>query len=301
MARGASDEKTQFTDSQLVRNPGLAIEQLFSVRGKVALITGGTRGIGLMIAKAYVENGAKVYISARKADVCDRVAADLTRLGLCTCVSLPADLTSDKACRDLASKIGETEEKLNILVNNAGATWGSSFDEFPDHAWNKIMTLNVASIFNLSRACFPLLKRGSGGSMDPSNVINIGSVSGHPSESVFDNAPSYSASKAVVAQVSRFWAAKFCRDGVNVNCVQPAVFPSKMTSDYQLKSEGSQEMTKLMHSMGRYGHENDMAGLVLFLSSRASAFVTAETICLDGGMAHITGADKLPLGVSAKL
>jgi len=210
-------------------------------------------------------------------------------------------LTSDSACRKLASELAEKEECLHILVNNAGATWGSSFDDFPDHAWNKIMTLNVASVFNLSRACFSLLKKGSGGNMNPSHIINIGSVAGQPEGNVFDNAFSYAASKAAVAQVSRTLAAKFCRDGINVNCIQPAVFPSKMTYDYQLKSEEGDKRTQHMHPVGRYGHENDMAGLAIFLSTRASAFVTGETICLDGGVSYIRGADKLAAGVSSKL
>merc|ERR1711920_669843 len=173
--------------------------------------------------------------------------------------------------------------------------------EFPEHAWATILNLNVTSIFNLTRACAPLLIRGSGGNMEPSHVINIGSVAGHPHCHVFDNAPSYAASKAAVAQVSRFLAAKLVRDGVVVNCIQPNIFPSKMTLDYQLKNNKSKEATRLWHPVGRYGHENDMAGMALFLSSKASAFVTGETVCLDGGSTYISGADRLPLGASAKL
>jgi len=296
-----AEDKAQFKDSAVVANPTLKVDELFSVRGKVALVTGGSRGIGLMIAKAYVQNGAKVYISARKKEVCERVAAELTKLGPGSCHSLPADLVSDEACRALVATLSQKEDKLHILVNNAGATWGGSFDEFPDSAWNKIMTLNVSSIWNLTRACFTLLKNGSGGSMNPSHVINIGSVAGHPAVSVFDNAPSYAASKAACAQVSRMLAGKFCRDGINVNCIQPAVFPSKMTYDYQLKSDKTQEQAKQTHPVGRWGHENDMAGLAMFLSTRASAFVTGETICNDGGQAHIRGAEMLPAGMSAKL
>jgi len=296
-----ADDEAQFKESTVIANPVLKVEELFSVKGKVALVTGGSRGIGLMISKAYVQNGAKVFISARKKDVCDRVAAELTKLGPGTCTSLPADLNSDEACRALVAELAKQEDKLDILVNNAGATWGGTFDEFPDKAWNKIMTLNVTSIWNLTRACFPLLKKASGGNMNPSHVINIGSVAGEPSANVFDNAPSYAASKAACAQVSRMLAAKFCKDGINVNCIQPAVFPSKMTFDYQLKSEQGQEQARKTHPVGRWGHENDMAGLALFLSTRASAFVTAETICCDGGLAHIRGAEMLPAGASAKL
>jgi len=284
----------QFKDSQVVANPMLSISELFSVSGKVAMVTGGSRGIGLMIAKALVQNGARVYISARKANVCDRVAAELTKLGPGTCVSLPADLVSDKACVDLAAKLAEKEQKLHILVNNAGATWGGTFEDFPEAAWGKVMTLNVTSVFQLTRACYNMLKKGSGGNMDPAHVITIGSVAGEPVANVFDNAPSYHASKAAASQVTRWLAAKFCRDGIVANCIQPAVFPSKMTYDYQLKSKRGDETSANSHPVGRYGHENDMAGLAIFLSSRASAFVTGETISLDGGMVHVSGAQTLP-------
>lgn len=274
----------------VVRNPDIVVNTLFDVRGKVALVTGGSRGIGLMIAKAYVTNGAKVYISARKADVCNRVAAELTRMGPGTCISLPADLDSDDACRALASEISRLEDRLHILVNNAGATWGAPFDTFPDKAWNKIMTLNVSSVFNLTRACFPLLAKASRGSMDPSHVVNIGSIAGHPHcASVFENSPSYVASKAAVAQLSRLLASKFCKDGINVNCIAPAVFPSQISAPL-MKDKSAEDATKNLHPVGRCGHENDMAGLVLFLSTRASAFITGETICLDGGTTHITGS-----------
>jgi len=294
MANPRETTMAQFRDSQVVHNPILAVSELFGVSGKVALVTGGSRGIGLMIAKALVQNGARVYISARKANVCDRVAAELSQLGPGSCVSLPADLVSDKACVALAAQLAEKEEKLHILVNNAGATWGGSFEDFPEAAWGKIMTLNVASVFNLTRACYAMLKKGSGGNMDPAHVITIGSVAGEPNANVFDNAPSYHASKAAASQVTRWLAAKFCREGIVANCIQPAVFPSKMTYDYQLKSDKGDEMSARSHPVGRYGHENDMAGLALFLSSRASAFVTGETISLDGGMAHVQGAQMLP-------
>jgi len=288
--------KSQFLESEVVRNPTLAIGELFSVKDKVALVTGGSRGIGLMIAKGLVENGATVYISARKADVCDKVAAELMRMGPGKCYSLAGDeLNSDKACRSLGAKLAEREQKLHILVNNAGTTWGGTFEDFPDSAWSKLMALNVASIFNLTRACYPMLKKGTGGSMDPSHVINIGSVAGHPKASPFDNAPSYHASKAAAAQVTRWLAARFCREGICVNCIQPAVFPSKMTYDYQLKTEKGDEMSMRMHPVGRYGNESDMAGLAIFLSSRASAFITGSAISCDGGTAHIEGAERLPL------
>lgn len=287
-----SEIAAQFKDSEVVDNPTLVVSDLFSVKDKVALVTGGSRGIGLMIAKGLVKNGARVYISARKSKVCDRVAEELSRLGPGKCISLSGDeLNTDEACRKLAGRLAEKEDKLHILVNNAGATWGYQKDmnDFPDSAWNKVMSVNVASIFNLTRACHPMLLKGSGGNMEPSHVINIGSVAGHTNSNIFDNAPSYAASKAAVANLTRWLAAKFCKEGINVNCIQPAVFPSKMTFDFQLKSERSEDAAAASHPVGRYGHENDMVGLALFLSSRASAFVTASAIDCDGGVAHITG------------
>eukprot|EP00746_Dinoflagellata_sp_MGD_P053087 gnl/MRDRNA2_/MRDRNA2_23424_c0_seq1.p1 gnl/MRDRNA2_/MRDRNA2_23424_c0~~gnl/MRDRNA2_/MRDRNA2_23424_c0_seq1.p1 ORF type:complete len:262 (+),score=62.53 gnl/MRDRNA2_/MRDRNA2_23424_c0_seq1:26-787(+) len=248
-----------------------------------------------MAAQALVENGATVYINARKADVCERVAAELTALGPGKCFALPADLTFDQKCVDLAKRLSEKESKLHVLVNNAGATWGApSMEEFPENGWTKVMALNVYSIFNLTRACVPLLKAASGGNLDPSHVINIGSVAGVMA-SALDNAPSYMVSKAGVAHVTRWLAGNLCRQGICVNNIQPAVFPSKMTFDYQLRDEKAAEATVRVHPVGRYGDELDMAGMILYLSSRASAFVTGESICLDGGMANIRDADKLPL------
>mmetsp|Transcript_50724 Transcript_50724/g.147692 ORF Transcript_50724/g.147692 Transcript_50724/m.147692 type:complete len:300 (+) Transcript_50724:111-1010(+) len=295
------ESRAQFRDSKVVGNPALPIGTLFSVAGRVALVTGGSRGIGLMIAKALVQNGAKVYITARSGAVCDRVAAELTKLGPGSCVSLPGDVTSEEACRAVAATIAKNDGQLHILVNNAGIVSFAAYDEFPTSAWAKEMGVNVTSIFALTRACTPLLVAGSGGNMNPTHVINVGSANGHPVGNVFDRSPAYTASKAAVAQLTRWFAAKLCRDGVCVNCIEPAVFPSKMAFDHHLVSEEATDAVRLNHPMGRIGHENDMAGIVLFLASRASAFVTGECIGVDGGMANLRGAERLPLGTSAKL
>ena len=129
---------------------------LFSVKNKVALVTGGTRGIGLMIARGYVEAGAKVYVSSRKQDVCDRVAAELSRIG--TCVSVPGDCSTQAGCEALAAAVAAHESRLDILVNNAGANWGAPLAEYPDAAWDKVLALNVKAIFHLTRACLPMLR-----------------------------------------------------------------------------------------------------------------------------------------------
>eukprot|EP00747_Dinoflagellata_sp_TGD_P023434 gnl/TRDRNA2_/TRDRNA2_129804_c0_seq1.p1 gnl/TRDRNA2_/TRDRNA2_129804_c0~~gnl/TRDRNA2_/TRDRNA2_129804_c0_seq1.p1 ORF type:complete len:315 (-),score=65.52 gnl/TRDRNA2_/TRDRNA2_129804_c0_seq1:100-996(-) len=293
MAGDKNAVRDEFLGSKVQRNPALGISSLFGVKGKVALITGGSRGIGLMAAKALVENGAKVYVSARKADVCEAVAQTLNSLGPGQCFALPADVSTDKACKELAAQLQAKESKLDILMNNAGATWGSSFEDHPESAWGKVMSLNVASIFHLTRACTPMLLAASGGNLNPSHVINIGSVGGEIS-SVGDNNPAYLTSKAAVAHLTKHLAGYFARKGVVVNNIQPGVFPSKMTFDYQLKTEKGVEMSANMHPVGRVGTEEDMAGLVIFLSSRASAFVTGESINLEGGVANIRNAHLLP-------
>eukprot|EP00949_MAST-11_sp_MAST-11-sp1_P000947 g947.t1 len=241
-----------------------------------------------MICKALVDNGSKVYVVSRKEEVCQRVADELSRVGPGSAVPLPANLNSDAACRELAAEISRREEKVDCLVNNAGITWGAPFLDFPDEAWGKVFTLNVATVFNLTRAFIPLLKRASRGNTDPSHVINIGSVAGNPtSAQVMDVAPSYAASKAAVNKVTQILAANLVKDHINVNCIAPAVFPSKMTYKHYLKSAETTEMAISMHPVGRVGSGEDMAGMVLFLASQASAFVTGSTLYLDGGLTAI--------------
>jgi NAD(P)-dependent dehydrogenase (short-subunit alcohol dehydrogenase family) len=151
------------------------VKDLFSVEGKRVLVTGGSRGIGLMIARGFVENGAGVYISSRKADVCEEVAAELSKQG--TCLALPADLATQAECDRLGAELASREDGLEVLVNNAGANWGAPLEEFPDSAWDKVFALNVKSVFNLTRACLPLLEK-AGSAEDPARVINIGSIDG---------------------------------------------------------------------------------------------------------------------------
>jgi NAD(P)-dependent dehydrogenase (short-subunit alcohol dehydrogenase family) len=232
-----------------------------------------------------VENGAKVYVCSRTKAACDAVAAALTLLpGPGTAVSAPFDLRTDANCRAAAACV--EEDALDVLVNNAGATWGDDFETFPEKAWDKVMTLNVTSVFQLTRALRPKLAAASRGNMDPSHVINIGSIGGELA-SPYSNNPSYLASKAAVAHLTRYLAAILLADAVNVNCIAPGVFPSKMTYDYQLASEGSSEMAARMHPVGRVGAAADMGALAIYLSSRASAFVTGQVLNLDGGSTAI--------------
>jgi len=252
------------------------VKDLFSVKGKVALVTGGSRGIGLMIARGFVEHGVKTYISSRKKDVCDEVAAELSKNG--TCISLPSDLSTDDGSRSLASELGKREPALNILVNNAGANWGAPLEEFPDSAWDKVLGLNVKGVFKLTRDCVPLLEKGASDE-DPARVINIGSIDGIqiPALDTF----SYSASKAAVHQLSRVLAYHLAPKKITVNAIAPGPFESKMMAE-TLRNFG--EMIAESCPLKRIGTPEDMAGVAIYLSSRAGAYVTGTVIPVDGGL-----------------
>lgn len=255
----------------------MKIEDLFSVRGKVALITGGSRGLGEMIARAYVENGAKVYITARRADACDALASELSRIG--ECISIPADLSRMDEIERLSSELRKHETKLDILVNNAGASWGARFDEFPENGWDKVMDLNVKSVFFLTQRLIDLLQAAAS-SEAWSRVINIGSIEGMRSSHL--EAYSYAASKAGVNHLTRIMAKFLAPRHIAVNAIAPGYFPSKMTA--AIEEEGQREVIDNA-PMKRMGNADDMAGIALYLASRASGFVCGAVIPVDGGLA----------------
>ena len=248
---------------------------LFSIKNKVALVTGGSRGIGLMIAQGYVRAGARVYISSRKKDVCDRVAADLSKEG--TCVSLPADLGTEAGAIALAKALGEREPALDILVNNAGANWGAPLAEFPDSGWDKVLALNVKAIFHLTVKSLPLLQKAARPG-DPARVINIGSIDGLrvPVLETY----SYSASKAAVHHLTRVLAHRLAPD-VTVNAVAPGPFESKMMHE---TLERFHDAIVASCPLGRIGSPEDMAGVAIYLASRAGAYLTGTVIPVDGGI-----------------
>ncbi len=252
------------------------MKNLFSVEGKVALVTGGSRGIGLMIARGFVENGVKTYISSRKKDVCDEVAAELSKVG--TCIALPADLGTDDGAANLASALAERESALNILVNNAGANWGAPLAEYPDAAWDKVLGLNVKSVFKLTRECVPLLEKAATDD-DPGRVINIGSIDGIQIAALETYA--YSASKAAVHQLSKVLAAKLAPKKITVNAIAPGPFESKMM-EATLENFGDAIVASC--PLKRIGTPEDMAGVSIYLSSRAGAYVTGAVIPVDGGI-----------------
>jgi len=251
------------------------MQDLFSVAGKTVLVTGGSRGIGLMIARGFVEAGARVYISSRKAEVCDRVAAELAGAG--TCMSLPADLSTEAGARALADALAAREEKLDVLVNNAGANWGAPLAEYPDSAWDKVLALNVKSVFHLSRFLLPLLEQAARPG-DPARIINVGSIDGLHVPVLETYA--YSASKAAVHHLTRVLARRLA-PRITVNAVAPGPFESKMMAETLQRFRDA-----IVGScpLGRIGEPEDMAGVAIYLASRAGAYVTGAVIPVDGGI-----------------
>lgn len=249
---------------------------LFDIDGRVALITGGSRGIGLMIARGFVDAGAKVYISSRKAEVCEQVAAELG--GPAKAVAIPADLSSIDEVNRLAAEIKDREPKLDILVNNAGAVWGEPLETFSEQGWDKVVDLNLKSLFFLTRELAPLVA-AAGTAQRPSRVINIASVDGiHVPD--FETY-SYVAAKSAVIHLTRALAKRLVSDNVNVNAIAPGLFPSKMTK-YMFDNLGDEMMR--MIPMGRAGEPSDMAGTAIFLCSAAASYITGQTIVVDGGL-----------------
>jgi NAD(P)-dependent dehydrogenase (short-subunit alcohol dehydrogenase family) len=251
------------------------VNELFSVAGKTAIVTGGSRGIGKMIAQGYVENGVKTYISSRKAEACIETAEELSDKG--ECIAFPADL-STKEGRDLfVGEIKERETKLDILVNNAGAAWGATFEEYPDEGYDKVMDINVKAIFTLTRDLMPLLLKDAS-QENPSRVINIGSIDGLR-VSTTDNF-AYGASKAAVHFLTKNLAVRFGPKGLTVNAIAPGPFESQMMG-HMLKN--FRERIESENPLGRIGNPFDMAGLAIFLASDATKYMTGQVIALDGG------------------
>ena len=253
------------------------MKDLFSIEGKIALITGGSRGIGLMIARGYVEAGARVYVSARKASACEEVAAELSKVG--TCIAVPADLSSEAEAVRLAGEIADREPALHILVNNAGANWGAPLSEYPDAAWDKLLALNVKAVFHLTRALLPQLEAAARPG-DPARVVNIGSIDGLHVPALETYA--YSTSKAAVHHLTRVLARQLAPCGITVNAVAPGPFESKMMAE---TLERFRDAIIGSCPMGRIGEPEDMAGVAIYLASRAGAYVTGAVIPVDGGIA----------------
>ncbi len=251
----------------------ITLEALFSLRGKVALVTGGSRGIGEMIATGLVAAGAKVYIAARKQSECD---AAIARLGP-NAHAIAADLGTQAGTRALADAIAAREPKLHVLVNNAGANWGAPLRDFPESGWDKVMDLNLKAVFDLTRFLIPQLEAAATPG-DPARVINVGSIDGIQVPSLETYA--YSASKAAVHHMTSVLAKKLA-PAITVNAIAPGPFESKMMHE-TLQKFG--EGIKKSAPMKRLGEAEDMAGVAVYLASRAGAYVTGATIPVDGGI-----------------
>jgi len=255
------------------------MNDLFDIAGKVALVTGGSRGIGEMIAEGFVANGVKTYISARKAEACNATAARLSEIG--ECISIPADLSSAEGIATLVDEIKGREEKLDILVNNAGATWGEPIETFPESAWDKVMDINVKSPFFLTQALLPLLE-ASASADDPARIIMVGSVDGLNVNAMPTFA--YGPSKAAVHHLARTLALHLAHKHITANAIAPGLFPSKMTAGI-IDAMGDKIVAGT--PLKRTGKPEDMAGVAIYLASKAASFVTGVVIPVDGG---ITGA-----------
>lgn len=251
------------------------LKDLFSLEGRVALITGGSRGIGRMIAEGYLMQGAKVYICSSQAAPCDETAAALSKDGA-DCISLPQDISTVEGCKALAERIGRLEPKLDILVNNAGADWEAPFEEFPESQWDRVMDLNVKSPFFLTQALRELLAAGASAER-PSKVINIASVDGlrlNPEESY-----SYHTSKAGLIYLTRRMAKRLIGDWIVVSCIAPGPFATEMNPGARDRPDETARIVPL----GRIGTDEDMAAAAIYLASRAGDYVVGTTIPVDGG------------------
>jgi NAD(P)-dependent dehydrogenase (short-subunit alcohol dehydrogenase family) len=254
---------------------GIHMQELFSVRGKKAIVTGGTRGIGYMIAQGLLEAGAEVFITSRKADACEQAAAELGKLG--TVHAFARDLSKESECRLFVEDVEKLTDSIDILVNNAGASWGAPIADYPESGWDRVMDLNVKGLFNVTRFALPLLEKASTAE-DPARVINIGSIDGIIVP-IFNNY-AYSASKAAVHHLTTHLAAELAPK-ILVNAIAPGPFPSKMM-EASLRDHGDE--VRAMTRVGRVGTPEDIAAAVIYLSSRATTYMTGAVIPVDGGI-----------------
>jgi NAD(P)-dependent dehydrogenase (short-subunit alcohol dehydrogenase family) len=254
------------------------VSSLFSLSGKVALVTGGSRGIGSMIAEGFLQAGARVYISSRKKEACDRAAQELSSLGPCD--SLPADVASAEGRASLVEALQAREERLHILVNNAGTTWGAPYGEYPDAAFDKVLGLNVTAPFALTRDLTPMLEKAATAE-DPARVVNTGSVAGLRADQLIGvGTYAYSASKAALHQLTWSLAKELGPRHITVNAIAPGFFESKMTAEV-LRQFG--KAIAAASPLGRIGRPEEMAGIAIYLTSRAGAYTNGAVIPVDGG------------------
>jgi NAD(P)-dependent dehydrogenase (short-subunit alcohol dehydrogenase family) len=262
-----------------------AAQQLFSVQGRTAVVTGGSRGIGFMIAEGLVNAGARVLITARKAQPCEQAAEELSRLAADAgsggeCWAAPADLSTPEGVQTVIAAAAERFDGLNLLVNNAGLAWGAPLEEFPDSAWDRVLNTNVRGVFNLTVGLLPELRK-TATLTDPARVVNIGSIDGLRVPAM-DNF-SYTASKAAVHMLTRHLAKQLAPERITVNAIAPGPFPSRMTASF-LGNEEQRDAVGTAVPLGRVGVGDDVAGTTIFLASRAGSYLTGVVIPVDGGI-----------------
>ena len=260
-----------------------AVKDLFSVQGKVVIVTGGSRGIGEMIAAGFLANGAKVYISSRKADACNATAERLQAEFGGECISIPADMSTLEGIDGFCATFKSREDKLDVLINNAGVAWGAPLDEFPEVGWDKVMNTNVKGPFFLTQRLLPHLEAATSFE-EPARIINVGSVDGIKTP-IFNNF-SYGPSKAAIHHLTRVLAAHLIKRNIIVNGIAPGPFPTWMLSTGV--GDGDPENTDWdavgrNNPRGRVGRAEDIAGLAIFLASKASGFTIGDVITCDGG------------------
>ncbi|MBY8823560.1 SDR family oxidoreductase [Sphingomonas colocasiae] len=257
------------------------IASLFDVSGKVALVTGGSRGIGLMIARAYAANGVRVYITSRKRDACEAAERELGAIG--ECIAIPADLSNAEGRAALVATLSAREDRLDILVNNAGTTWGAPFTEYPEDGFDKVLDTNLKAPFFLTRELLPLLE--AGGERGSARIINIGSIDGINVPRLAPNY-AYGPSKAAVHHLTRVLAVLLGRRNIRVNAIAPGPFDSKMT-EWTLTEYRDQIISRC--PVGRIGRPDDMAGIALYLASPGADYLNGVVIPLDGGISIENG------------
>lgn len=251
------------------------MNKLFSLEGKVALVTGGSRGIGKMIAEGFIAQGAKVYISARSQSDCNETVAELGE----NCIALPADISTVAGCEQLTALLEKNEQSLNILVNNAGAAWGAEFADFPESGWDKVMDLNVKTPFFLTQKLFKMLKAGACAD-SPAKVINIGSIDGQRLSQW--ETYSYQASKAAILYLTKRMAARLVQDNINVTAIAPGAFATKLN---RVALDESDKVAQAIPAK-RIGHGEDMAAAAIYLAARSGDYVVGHALTVDGGMVN---------------
>ena len=258
-------------------------DPLFDISGKVAIVTGGTRGIGEMIATGYLQRGVKTYITSRKADACAAMQEKLSQYG--EVIAAPYDLATMEGVEAFAAYMAEREPKIDILVNNAGATWGADIDKLEEAQWDKVMDLNVKSLFFLSQKLLPQI-RAAAEANGRARIINIASVEGHRVPLQPDSFV-YPTSKAAVNHLTRSMAKRLAKEKITVNAIAPGPFESKMTA-FMLGTDEGKDMVGAAMPVGRIGAPDDMIGLSVFLAAPASDYITGVSIPLDGGFVNAT-------------